>query len=55
MCFSDDFLMIEDFSLAIHIWIHHHLSNFISECWLVDRVHWSMGPFYLSLPPWLKP
>jgi len=31
------------------------ISQVLSECWLVDLVQWPVGPFYLSLPPWLRP
>jgi len=53
--FSDYFLVIQGFSLAIHIRTHHDFSKFFSECWLVDPVQWLVCPFYLSLPHGLKP
>jgi len=31
------------------------LKLFFSESWLGDPVQWPVGPFYLSLPSWLKP
>jgi len=52
--FSDYFPVIQGFSLTIHTGLTM-ISQFFSECWLVDPVQWPVGPFYLSLPPWLKP
>jgi len=52
--FLDYFPVILGFSLATTSGLTM-ISQVFSECWLVDPVQWTVGPFYLSLPPWFKP
>ena len=48
------FLVILCFSIAIHIWIHHHFSSFF---WVLasDPPQWQINPFQLRFHSWLKP
>jgi len=54
MCFSDYFPVIQDFIISPSASGFTIISEVFSECWLVDPIQWPVGPFYLSLLPWVK-